>query len=115
MKALRTIGRRLKAVFAPETIRHRGMILPPRTMRFGGAHFLEEEAFLSAGEEDAQKLMERCGLTKESDLLDIGCGFLGKRLLDQQRGREERGDEPAHFFVLHVHLQCCVVPSLIKD
>jgi ubiquinone/menaquinone biosynthesis C-methylase UbiE len=43
-------------------------------MRFGGVHFLDDEAFLAAGEADARRLMEWCGLTKDRTVLDIGCG-----------------------------------------
>jgi hypothetical protein len=33
-------------------------------------------------------------------------GFLREGLLRHQRGGEKRGDQPADFLVLHVHLQC---------
>ncbi len=71
---LRIIKRRARALLRPETSLHRGQILPEKNLRFGGVHFLDDEAFLSAGESDARRLMEWCGLTRESALLDIGCG-----------------------------------------
>lgn len=37
-------------------------------------HFLDDEAFLSAGERDVRKLQQWCGLNAQSAVLDIGCG-----------------------------------------
>ncbi|OIO55791.1 hypothetical protein AUJ46_00665 [Candidatus Peregrinibacteria bacterium CG1_02_54_53] len=74
MATLRTIKRRVRAIFKPETVLHRGQILPGKNLRFGGAHFLDNEAFLAAGERDARALMQWCGLTADSVVLDVGCG-----------------------------------------
>jgi len=74
MVILGTIKRRVRAILKPEKVLHRGQILPGKNLRFGGAHFLDNEAFLTAGERDAHKLMQWCGLTVDSAVLDIGCG-----------------------------------------
>lgn len=74
MTFMKTVARRLRALIKPETSLHRGQILPGRNLRFGGAYFLDDEAFLSAGEADAGHLRSWCGLTKDSAVLDVGCG-----------------------------------------
>lgn len=74
MTMLGTIKRRLRAFLVPETVRHRGQILPSKNLRFGGVHFQDDEAFLAAGERDAKRLAEWCGLNEKSALMDIGCG-----------------------------------------
>lgn len=74
MSFFRLLLRRLRAFFTPETVMHRGQVLPGKKLRFGGAYFLDDEAFLSAGEADTRRLGEWCGLKKESALLDVGCG-----------------------------------------
>ncbi|MFH0851135.1 MAG: class I SAM-dependent methyltransferase [Candidatus Peregrinibacteria bacterium] len=74
MGTLGTLKRRVRAIFKPEKVLHRGQILPGKNLRFGGAHFLDHETFLAAGERDARKLIQWCGLTVDSAVLDIGCG-----------------------------------------
>jgi SAM-dependent methyltransferase len=74
MSLLSHLKRHVRAVFKPEVVLHRGQVLPARDLRFGGAHFLDDEAFLAAGEKDVRRLVEWCGLTRESAILDVGCG-----------------------------------------
>lgn len=74
MTMFATLKRRLRAMLRPETVLHRGQILPSKNLRFGGVHFQDNEGFLSAGERDAKRLTEWCGLNAQSALLDIGCG-----------------------------------------
>jgi len=74
MTIIATLKRRARAVFKPEKVIHRGHILPSKNLRFGGVHFQDHEAFLSAGENDARKLQKWCGLKNDSRILDIGCG-----------------------------------------
>ncbi|MDD4627888.1 MAG: class I SAM-dependent methyltransferase [Candidatus Peribacteraceae bacterium] len=74
MTILGTIKRRLRTFFVSETVLHRGQTLPSRNLRFGGVHFQDNEAFLSAGERDARRLIEWCNLTEKSAIMDVGCG-----------------------------------------
>ena len=48
--------------------------LPPQDLRMGGAHFLEDADFVEGGVRDVRVLRRRAGLTRESRLLDWGCG-----------------------------------------
>ena len=61
-------------MFRPETVLHRGQTLPSKNLRFGGVHFQDNEDFLAAGERDATRLTEWCGLNAQSALMDVGCG-----------------------------------------
>jgi SAM-dependent methyltransferase len=48
--------------------------LPPGKYRMGGAHFKNDRAFIKTAVGDVQRLEEYCGLTRDSALLDWGCG-----------------------------------------
>jgi len=65
---------RLRVALLPRTARHRGQILPPSHLRFCGRELASHENFLSSGENDVDRLVEHCGLSLESRVLDIGCG-----------------------------------------
>ncbi len=57
----------------PATVLYKGNILPARRYRFGGIHFLNE-SFLTSGEAEARRLIDHMGLTRDSRVLEIGCG-----------------------------------------
>ena len=48
--------------------------LPPADMRMGGAHFATDEAFLESAVREVNRLQVQAGLTRQSRLLDWGCG-----------------------------------------
>jgi SAM-dependent methyltransferase len=50
-----------------------GVALPPAALRMGGAHFLDNEVFVATAKRDVARLAEH-GLTRDSALLDWGCG-----------------------------------------
>jgi ubiquinone/menaquinone biosynthesis C-methylase UbiE len=49
-------------------------LLPPRKLRFCGNEFKDDAYYLKSAQLEARRLVERCGLKKESRVLDIGCG-----------------------------------------
>jgi SAM-dependent methyltransferase len=49
-------------------------VIPPKYLRFGGKEFKEDAFFLTSGRLEAQRLTEKCAVTSESRILDIGCG-----------------------------------------
>ena len=51
-----------------------GLPLPPIELRMGGAHFREDSDFVAAAIRDVALLQRHAGLTRESRLLDWGCG-----------------------------------------
>lgn len=57
-----------------DRVRYKGAILPPKRLRFCGPTFQDEEYFLSSGQREADRLAEHFGLTKDSSVLDVGCG-----------------------------------------
>ena len=48
--------------------------LPPGKYRMGGAHFKDDDAFIRTAVRDVKRLERVAGLTKDSRLLDWGCG-----------------------------------------
>ncbi len=74
MELLRRTLERLHNLHARDCVLYRGATLPPRHMRFCGPQFRDDEVFLSSAVREAQRLVVRCGLSRESRLLDIGCG-----------------------------------------
>lgn len=48
--------------------------LPPPRLRMGGAHFRKDADFIESGVRDVRLLRRRAGLTRNSRLLDWGCG-----------------------------------------
>ncbi|MBI3762423.1 MAG: class I SAM-dependent methyltransferase, partial [Chloroflexi bacterium] len=61
-------------LFTPDSVEHKGMILPGRHLRLGRSEFSDDEGFLSSGQAEADRLVQRFGLTASTRLLDIGCG-----------------------------------------
>ena len=49
-------------------------VLPPSKYRMGGKHFKNDAAFIKTATRDVKRLEKHAGLSKESRLLDWGCG-----------------------------------------
>ncbi|MCF8527193.1 MAG: class I SAM-dependent methyltransferase [Candidatus Nanopelagicales bacterium] len=54
--------------------RKAGRALPPGKFRMGGEHFKDDEAFIKTAVKDVKRLEKYCDLSKDSRLLDWGCG-----------------------------------------
>jgi SAM-dependent methyltransferase len=50
------------------------LLLPPPSLRLGGAHFRDNRAFVESGRRDVQKLRAAFNLDASSSILDVGCG-----------------------------------------
>ncbi len=50
------------------------MKLPPTVYRMGGAHFRQDDAFVSSAVAEVGRLEDKIGLSTSSRLLDWGCG-----------------------------------------
>jgi SAM-dependent methyltransferase len=55
-------------------VEHDGFALPPSALRFCGAEYKDDAYFLKSARLDAKRLVEHCGLTTASRVLDLGCG-----------------------------------------
>lgn len=51
-----------------------GLVLPPVEMRGGGGTRATDADYVRSARANARMLAERCGLTTESRVLDVGCG-----------------------------------------
>ena len=55
-------------------VSHGDLLLPPPSIRLGGAHFRQDRAFVESGRADVRKLRSAFGLDASSSILDLGCG-----------------------------------------
>src|SRR5687768_4844681 len=58
-----------------DVVRHNGRVLPARHLRLCGQEFRDHAYFLRSARAEADRLVAHCGLTTDSALLEIGCGF----------------------------------------
>ena len=68
------LGRRVVSLFASDTVLHGGVVLPAKHLRSCGRKFRDDEHFLASAQAEAERLVERSGLTASSRVLDVGCG-----------------------------------------
>jgi SAM-dependent methyltransferase len=64
----------LKKSNSHASVRHAGHLLPPRDIRAAGEEFKDDAYFLKSARLEAVRLVQKCGLTKTSRVLDVGCG-----------------------------------------
>ncbi len=57
-----------------QTINYGGVILPAKHLRFGGKNFQKDKDFFDSACGEAERLVQHCGLTLDSRVLEIGCG-----------------------------------------
>lgn len=74
MTSLKSLLRPVHRLFKPDSLELDGSTIPIADMRFGGAHFKDDQSFLRTAEAEARRLIDYCGLTRDSAVLDIGCG-----------------------------------------
>lgn len=60
---------------SPESaVHYAGRILAPRGLRAGGEEFKDDAYYLKSARLEAARLVQKCGLTRDSRVLDVGCG-----------------------------------------
>jgi SAM-dependent methyltransferase len=69
------IAKRLSTWFGLDAVRHDGRVLPAQHLRLCGQEFRDHAYFLQSARAEADRLVSHCGLSKDSALLDVGCGF----------------------------------------
>ncbi|MGE0864728.1 MAG: class I SAM-dependent methyltransferase [Vicinamibacterales bacterium] len=69
------IAKRLSSWFGLDAMRHDGRLLPAQHLRLCGQEFRDHAYFLQSARDEANRLVTHCGLTPDSALLDVGCGF----------------------------------------
>jgi SAM-dependent methyltransferase len=57
-----------------DSVTYDGTPIPVRLLRFGGKNFARGEDFVASGEREADRLVRDFGLSRDSRLLDVGCG-----------------------------------------
>jgi len=69
------IAKRLSSWFGLDAVRHDGRVLPAQHLRLCGQEFRDHAYFLRSARAEADRLVTHCGLSTDSALLDVGCGF----------------------------------------
>lgn len=66
---------RIQRIFGPQFVVYQDTVLPAKYWRFCGPEFSQDGYFLASAIAEAQRLINSFGLTANSSVLDIGCGF----------------------------------------
>lgn len=69
------IAKRVSSWFGLDAVRHDGQVLPAQHLRLCGQEFRDHAYFLRSARAEAGRLVAHCGLSTDSALLDVGCGF----------------------------------------
>jgi SAM-dependent methyltransferase len=69
------LAKRISPWLGLDAVRHDGRVLPAQHLRLCGREFRDHAYFLRSARAEADRLVTHCGLTTNSALLDIGCGF----------------------------------------
>lgn len=68
-------AKRVSSWLGLDAVHHDGHVLPAQHLRLCGQEFRDHAYFLRSARAEADRLVTHCGLTTNSALLDIGCGF----------------------------------------
>lgn len=71
---VKELARTARALFWPDHVRHDGSVLPAPHLRYCGARFADDRAFVASAEAEAERLVRHLGLHAGSRILDVGCG-----------------------------------------
>ncbi|MDA1209169.1 MAG: class I SAM-dependent methyltransferase [bacterium] len=71
---LKRLIRPILRITKPDSTMYDGVTIPIADMRFGGQNFNNDADFVITAEKESLRLIDDFGLTKESALLEIGCG-----------------------------------------
>lgn len=67
-------ARKIYSFVQPESVWFENMLIPAAHLRFGGNCFNADRDFACSARKEADRLVQNFGLTRNSSLLEIGCG-----------------------------------------
>ena len=59
---------------APDYVLHGSAVLPAKHLRYCGHKFKDDEYFLASAKAEAERLVKQTNLSRQSRILDLGCG-----------------------------------------
>ncbi len=74
MLFIEKIKDKLLSPFRNDFVRYNNIIIPTNRFRLCGPEFGDNQYYLESAEKEAVRLINSCGLTVESSVLDVGCG-----------------------------------------
>lgn len=64
-----------RRVFGADAVKYGGLTLPADYLRTGGPAFRNNDYYVQSAKAEAQRLIQRFGVTPATPLLDVGCGL----------------------------------------
>lgn len=75
MKIFERLNRKLRCILGKDHVVQQGLLLPLGNRRLCGPEFQDDEYYLASAKAEDARLRKWCGLSAESRVLDIGCGY----------------------------------------
>jgi SAM-dependent methyltransferase len=73
-KIIKRISNKLLARLGKDYVAYNNLILPAKTYRLCGVKYKDDDYFLASAQQEAERLVDYCGLEVTSHILDVGCG-----------------------------------------
>jgi SAM-dependent methyltransferase len=70
----RRLRQQLVSILRQDYIWYNQVVLPPYALRQCGAAYRDDAYFLRSAQREAERVIQRCGVTGHSRILDVGCG-----------------------------------------
>jgi SAM-dependent methyltransferase len=71
---LRRLRQHVVSILRPDYVVHHQVVLPPPGLRKCEAAFRDDSYFLQSAQWEADRVIQRCSVTRHSRILDVGCG-----------------------------------------
>lgn len=72
---MKSLVKRAVSGLRPQTSRYQNRVLPAKHLRLCGQDFKSDEYFLDSARAEAERLIRRLGMTADSRVMDLGCGY----------------------------------------
>lgn len=97
---LRRLRQHVVSIVRQDYVMYQQVVLPPPALRKCDAAYRDDRYFLQAAQREADRVIQRCGVTRHSRILEVGCGP-GRLPI----GLLTRHVEPAQYWGIDVQLR----------
>jgi SAM-dependent methyltransferase len=71
---LRRLRRQVVSILRQDYVAHHQVVLPPYALRMCDAAYQDDRYFLQSAQREAERVIQWCGVTGHSRILEVGCG-----------------------------------------